>query len=73
MASLVALQEAASDEQERAALNAWIDSEALRADGTVYSTLDVDPGWEGAVEQVLGEALSAQVLTGRVWRVTRPQ
>ena len=65
MASLVALQEAASDEQERAALNAWIDSEALRADGTVYSTLDVDPGWEGAVEQVLGEALSAQVLTGR--------
>ena len=65
MASLVALQEAASDEQERSALNAWIDSETLRTDGTVYSTLDVDPGWEGAVEQVLGEALSAQVLTGR--------
>ena len=65
MSSLVALQEAASDEQERAALNAWIDSEALRADGTVYSALEVEPGWEGAIEQVLGEALSAQILTGR--------
>ena len=65
MSSLVALQEAASDEQERAALNAWIDSEALRADGTVYSALEVEPGWEGAIEQVLSEALSAQILTGR--------
>ncbi len=65
MTSLVALQEAASDEQERAALNAWIESEVLSTDGTVYSALEVDPGWEGAVEQVLGEALSAQVLTDR--------
>ncbi len=65
MASLVALQEAASDEQEQAALKAWIDNEVLRAGGTVYSALDVDQGWECAVEQVLGEALSAQMLTGR--------
>ena len=31
----------------------------------MYSTLDVEPGWETAVEQVLGEALSAQVVNGR--------
>ena len=65
MVSLVALQEAASDEKERIALNDWIEAESLRSEGSVYSTLDVEPGWETAVEQVLGEALSAQVLNGR--------
>ena len=65
MSSLVALQEAASDEKERIALNDWIEAESLRSEGSVYSTLDVEPGWETAVEQVLGEALSAQVVNGR--------
>ncbi len=65
MSSLVALQEAASDEKERIALNDWIEAESLRSEGSVYSTLDVEPGWETAVEQVLGEALSAQAINGR--------
>ena len=68
MTSLVALQEAASDEQERIALNDWIETESLRSEGSVYSTLDVEPGWETAVEQVLGEALSAQVVMAGRWR-----
>ncbi|MDC3015521.1 chromosome segregation protein SMC [Luminiphilus sp.] len=65
MSSLVALQQAASDEKERIALNDWIEAESLRSEGSVYSTLDVEPGWETAVEQVLGEALSATVVNGR--------
>ena len=62
IASLTALQEAASDDRERAALGDWIETEALQSDGTVYASLEVDAGWEAAIEQVLGEALSAQLL-----------
>ena len=62
IASLTALQEAASDDRERAALGNWIETESLQSDGTVYASLEVDTGWETAIEQVLGEALSAQLL-----------
>ena len=62
IASLTALQEAASDDRERAALGDWIETESLHSDGTVYASLEVDTGWEAAIEQVLGEALSAQLL-----------
>ena len=62
IASLTALQEASSDERERAALGDWIETESLQSDGTVYASLEVDTGWETAIEQVLGEALSAQLL-----------
>ncbi len=64
IASLTALQEAASDDRERAALGDWIETESLQSDGTVYASLEVDTGWETAIEQVLGEALSAQLLAG---------
>ena len=62
IASLTALQEAASDDRERAALGDWLETESLQSDGTVYASLEVDAGWETAIEQVLGEALSAQLL-----------
>ena len=62
IASLTALQEAASDDRERAALGDWIETESLQSDGTVYASLEVDAGWETAIEQILGEALSAQLL-----------
>ena len=63
IASLTALQESASDDRERADLNDWLETSSLRSQGSVYSSLDVDPGWETAIEQVLGEALSAQLLS----------
>jgi chromosome segregation protein len=63
IASLTALQEAASDDGERIAVNDWMETEALSSDGNVYAALDVDMGWESAVEQVLGDALSAVLLT----------
>ncbi len=53
MASLTALQEAASDDRERASLSDWIETESLHSDGTVYASLEVEAGWEGAIEQVL--------------------
>ena len=62
IASLTALQEAASDDRERAALGNWLETESVQSDGTVYASLEVDAGWEAAIEQVLGEALSAQLL-----------
>ena len=60
--SLTALQEAASDDRERIAFNDWIASEALPSQGNVYAALDVEGGWESAIEQVLGDALSALVV-----------
>lgn len=63
IASLTALQEAASDDGERIAVNDWMETEALSSDGNVYAALEVDVGWESAVEQVLGDALSAVLLT----------
>ena len=62
-ASLTALQEGASDDRERIALSDWIETESVQSLGTVYAALEVDPGWEASVEQVLGEKLSAQVLS----------
>ncbi len=63
IASLTALQEGASDDRERIALSDWIETESVQSLGTVYAALEVDTGWEASVEQVLGEALSAQVLS----------
>ena len=63
VASLVALQEAASDDREQAALSHWMQAGDLESDGTVYASLDVDAGWEAAIEQVLGDALSARMLS----------
>jgi chromosome segregation protein len=63
IASLTALQEGASDDRERIALSDWIETESIQSLGSVYAALEVDTGWEASVEQVLGEALSAQVLS----------
>ena len=63
VASLVALQEAASDDREQAALSDWMQAGELASDGTVYASLEVDAGWETAIEQVLGDALSARLLS----------
>jgi chromosome segregation protein len=57
------LQEGTSDDRERIALADWIETESLQSLGTVYAALEVDAGWEASIEQVLGEALSAHVLT----------
>jgi len=62
IASLTALQQAAPDEEERVALDDWIRSSALSSPGGVYTALEVEPGWDSAVEQVLAETLSGQLI-----------
>jgi len=62
IASLTALQQAAPDEGERIALDEWIRSSALSSPGGVYTALEVEPGWDSAVEQVLAETLSGQLI-----------
>jgi chromosome segregation protein len=64
IASLTALQEATADERERIALDDWMHSSALSSLGGVYTALEVEPGWDSAVEQVLAEKLSALLVEG---------
>ena len=62
ISSLTALQEAAADDRERIALNDWLADEAVPSKGSVYASLQVEPGWESVVELILGDALSAALL-----------
>ncbi len=62
IASLVALQESASDHDEQEALKDWVEFRCLESMGSVYAAIQVESGWESAVEQVLGDALAASFL-----------
>lgn len=56
--SLAALQEAARSAPDEG-LSAWLDGAGLAAAPRLLDELDVEPGWERAVEAVLGELLRA--------------
>lgn len=58
LASLDALQEAALEDQD-AATESWLVSQDLGQTPRLADSLDVDPGWEKAVETVLGQSLKA--------------
>ena len=62
IASLTALQQATPDDRARIALDDWVRSSALSALGGVYTALEVEPGWDSAVEQVLADKLSALLI-----------
>lgn len=62
-ASLTALQQATPDDRERIALDDWVHSSALSSLGGLYAALEVEHGWDSAVEQVLAERLSAVLIT----------
>ncbi len=57
-ASLVALQEAATEDSEAEALTDWLASQQLSPVGSVFESLTVSEVWTAAVEQVLGNALT---------------
>ncbi len=57
-ASLEALQDAAL-EAGGDAVAAWIEARGLQDAERLLDLIDVDPGWQAAVESALGEALSA--------------
>ena len=72
MASLTALQEAASDDRERASLSDWIETESLHSDGTVYASLEVAAGWEDGDRTGVGRGvIGAAAVRGRRARITR--
>ncbi|QYR52102.1 chromosome segregation protein SMC [Lysobacter soyae] len=58
LASLEALQQSALGQEQGAAL-AWLQANGLGGAARVGERLDVDPGWEGAVESALGRMLEA--------------
>jgi chromosome segregation protein len=58
LASLEALQEAALGKND-AELNAWLQAHGLTQLPHLAQSLQVEPGWEPAVEMALGERLSA--------------
>lgn len=62
IASLTALQQAAPDDRARIALDDWIASSALSSLGGLYTAIEVESGWDSAVEQVLAEKLSALLI-----------
>jgi chromosome segregation protein len=62
IASLNALQQATPDDRERIALDDWIASSALSSPGGLYTAVEVESGWDSAVEQVLAEKLSALLI-----------
>ncbi len=57
--SLLALQDAATSGSEAAALQSWLDESPVNAVGSLFESLTVAEGWAPAVEQVLGDALTA--------------
>ena len=58
LASLEALQHAALGQEKNSALD-WLKSQGLEANPRLGERLQVDPGWETAVETVLGSLLEA--------------
>ncbi|MDP9141654.1 MAG: chromosome segregation protein SMC, partial [Pseudomonadota bacterium] len=68
MASLETLQQAALREDD-AELNQWLRARELTLVPRLATALQVDQGWETAVEQVLGDLLQAPLLTGFAQRV----
>ena len=61
LASLEALQHAAMGQEKGAALE-WVRAHGLESARRVVELLDVDPGWETAVETVLGTLLQGVVV-----------
>lgn len=57
-ASLLALQEAATEDSEAQALTEWLASKQRSPVGSVFESLTVSDPWTGAVEQVLGNVLT---------------
>ena len=60
--SLLALQEAATEDSEADQLKAWLEQRQLAHGGSVFESLTVEDGWAPAVEQVLGTALTGLCL-----------
>jgi chromosome segregation protein len=58
LASLEALQHAALGQEKNVALD-WLKAQGLAGNARLGETLDVEPGWETAVETVLGSLLEA--------------
>jgi len=58
LASLETLQQAALGQEQGAAL-AWLKARGLDTAARVGERLDVDPGWENAVESALGQLIEA--------------
>ena len=56
--SLEAIQKAALGEGDNA-IKSWLDSSGLQGNARVAQSIDVESGWETAVETVLGEYLQA--------------
>ncbi|MEM9384609.1 MAG: chromosome segregation protein SMC [Pseudomonadota bacterium] len=59
VASLEALQQAALGTDAQSASLQWLNQGGLRNNPRLAQQLQVQPGWEGAVEAVLGEGLQA--------------
>lgn len=57
--SLDALQAAAANDNEARDMGAWLDTQAVGSRGALFEALTVQDGWAPAVEQVLGDALTA--------------
>jgi chromosome segregation protein len=64
MASLQALQQAALGEEGEGGINRWLDARGLTDAPRLATQLDVDAGWERAVETVLGFYLEAVCVDG---------
>jgi chromosome segregation protein len=63
LASLEALQHAALGQEKNAALD-WLRAQGLDGNTRLGEALDVDAGWETAVETVLGSLLEAVLVDG---------
>src|SRR5207248_824504 len=63
LASLETLQQAALREDD-AELQQWLHAQQLDSAPRLASMLQVDAGWEAAVEHVLGPLLQAPILSG---------
>ncbi|MGA1008000.1 MAG: chromosome segregation protein SMC [Sedimenticolaceae bacterium] len=61
LSSLQALQQAAKGE-DNDALNSWLSSKGLEASSRLLNTIEVDSGWQTAVEVALGHHLQAVVV-----------
>ena len=64
MASLKALQQAALGEQTEGEIRRWLDAHGLGDAPRLAKQLEVDAGWERAVETVLGHYLEAVCVEG---------
>jgi chromosome segregation protein len=63
LASLNALQQAALGKKEKT-ISGWLDNQGLSANARLAENIDVESGWEKAVETVLGQYLEAVCVEG---------